>query len=86
MLIFLLRIDHMEWFELLKKKELIARIVTHKEAAISQDILFPKNRSEYDLAFPWRVIRHHGQPRTTEIFHDVELKESLQSIRTFIFI
>ena len=74
---------HKEWFALLLKLDPTARIITYREAAISDLNSFPKNQAEYNRCFPQRITRQPGQPRAAEIVFEIETAENFQSIKTY---
>lgn len=57
---------------MLKKKDPSARIITYREAAISDLNNFPQNQAEYNHSFPQRITRQSGQPRAAEIVFELE--------------
>lgn len=74
---------HKEWFVEVKKKDLSARIITYREAAISEVNKFPKNQAEYNRCIPQRITRQPRQPRVAEVVFEIETAESFQSLKTY---
>lgn len=70
-----------EWFHELKKKDPSARIITYKEAAISDAKQFPKTQEEYNRCFSQRITKQPGQPRVAEVVFETETGENFQSLR-----
>jgi hypothetical protein len=73
---------HKEWFEMIKRKDASAKLITYKDAALSNIKDFPVNQEQYNRAFPQRVTRQPGQPRTAEVVFELETVENFQTLKT----
>lgn len=74
---------HKEWLEVMKRNDPSARVIAHKEVAISNVNNFrEKNQVEYNKVFPQRTTRHPVQPRASEVVFEIETSEIFQSLKT----
>lgn len=73
---------HKEWFEMIKKKDPIAKLITYEDAALNNIKDFPNTQVQYNRAFPQRVTRQPGQPRTAAVVFELETSENFQTIKT----
>jgi hypothetical protein len=74
---------HKEWFEVIKRKDPTAKLITYKETAMLDSKDFPRTQEQYNRSFPQRITRQPGQPRAAEVVFEIESVENFQTLKTY---
>ena len=73
---------HRKWFELVKRIDQEAKIITASNTAISNVKQFPKDQSAYNKAFPQRVTQQPGQARVAEVVFEIRTEKRFTELKT----
>ena len=73
---------HRKWFELVKRIDNEAKLITVNNTAISSVRQFPKDQSGYNKAFPQRVTKQPGQAKVAEVVFEMRTDKKFQELKT----
>ena len=73
---------HRKWFELVKRIDNEAKLITVNNTAISSVRQFPKDQTGYNKAFPQRVTKQPGQAKVAEVVFEMRTDKKFQELKT----
>lgn len=73
---------HQKWFELVKRIDGVAKIITVNNTAITGVRQFPKDQHGYNKIFPQRTTRQPGQARVPVVVFEMRTEKKVQELKT----